>query len=253
MNTVLDFLDSTTKNVVKHIVERYEKDIRAYSNNSQCQTSGIGVTFTELLKNITNCVILATENNPKCFGIKLQKDNMTECHSVRESTTLHANNVWIIHTQVLQILDFLLRLKDEGAILFSQVDVSKPIDKPTFNGMAFEKDSTMFFPIQNAKINEFIDKNYYSNIVPTISLIGFKNRDYKTVDQERFECSQCTSNIGIITAILIALFSPMLMTHCSRSTIDEIQFNILIKEIKKTNTITPCDSIIANKVHNING
>lgn len=250
MNSALDFLDSTTKRVVEHIVEKYEKDIRVYSNNSHIQTSSIGISFIELINDITQCIILSTGTNSKCFGIKFSATNNTEFNTVIESTKFNANNGFILQTKVLQIIDFLIRLKDEGAIMFTQIDMGKSIEKPIYKCLGPQNIGTMFLTIQSKNINDFIDEIYYSNIIPTINLIGFKNRGYKTIDQERFEDSQCVSHLGIITAILIAILSPILMTHCSTSTINESQFDSLINVIQGSN-VTHCDTVIENNAHNI--
>lgn len=246
MTSALEFLDPTTKLVITNIVESYEKDLEKYSNNSQVQSSDIGIAFTELIMNITNCVILSAGSDSNCFGIKFKKSDTKEFNSVIEQTNFHANKGLILQTKVLQIIDFLMRLKDEGVIMFTQIDFGKPIGKPTYNSLAQESFDTMFMTIQSTKVNEFINDIYFSHIVPAVSLIGFKNRGYKTIEQERFECSQCTSYIGIIAAILIAVFSPILMTHCSTSTINENQFNSLINIIKGTNDVNNNDTIIEN-------
>ncbi|MBD5287099.1 MAG: hypothetical protein HDS27_06185 [Bacteroides sp.] len=251
MNSALDFLDSTTKDVVKLIVEKYQKDISTYSNSTQIHSLNIGIGFTELINDITNCVILSTGRDSKSFGIKFTTNNNKGFSSVLESTTFHANKGVVLETQVLQIIDFLIRLKDEGVILFTQIDFGKPIKKPTYKSLVPENNGTMFFTIQEKRINEFIDEIYYSNIIPTVGLIGFKKRDYKTIDQEQFESSQCLSYIGVIAAIIIAILSPILMTYCSTSTINENQFNSLIKVIQSKDNVIHFDSVNSNNHFNI--
>ncbi|MBD5277904.1 MAG: hypothetical protein HDS32_01505 [Bacteroides sp.] len=253
MNSALDFLDSTTKDVVKHIVEKYQKDISTYSNSTQIHSLNIGIAFTELINDITNCVILSTGNDSKRYGIKFTTTNYKGFSSVIDSTAFHANKGIILQTKVLQIIDFLIRLKDEGVIMFTQIDMDKPVKKPIYKSLS-ENMETMFITIQEKRINEFLDEFYYSNIIPTVSLIGFKNRGYKTIDQERFEISQCISYMGVLAAIVIAILSPMLMTHCSTSTINENQFNSLIKVIQARDNVSQYDTL--NKKNNsiiING
>lgn len=238
MSNVLEYLDPNTKLVIKQIVEKFEKDIELYSNNNHTQTNGIGITFIELINSITHCEILSDKDNS--FGIKFKhKDNNFD--SVREAVCYHGNNGFILQTKVLQILDFIIKLHNEGIILFTDVNTSK--SKPKYKGAAHEDCGTMFFPIHNSRINEFISEIYYSHIVPTTSLIGFKKRGYKTAEQDRFEDAQCTSNIGIIVALVIAAVSPLLMTHCSISTINSEQFDSLIKEIQVSNSEHCCDTL----------
>lgn len=247
MTSALEYLDTTTKSVINNIVDEYGKDLKKYSSNSQLHSLDIGIAFTQLIMNITDCIILSTGTDSKCYGIKFTKSNPKEFDSVREKTNFYANNGIILQTKVLQIIDFLMRLKDEGVIIFTQTDFGKPINKPTYKCLDPKNFGTMFMTIQSAKINEFIDEIYFSHIVPTISLIGFKNRDYKTIEQERFECSQCTSYIGIITAIIIAIISPISITHCSTSTIDKKQFKTLVDVIQEKNDSINNDSTIENK------
>lgn len=249
MTSALDFLDPTTKSVVTLIVDEYENDIKKYSNNSQIHSSDIGIAFIDLIKRISDCVVLSTGTDSKRFGIRFMKSDSKEFRSVSEDTTFNTNNGIILQTKVLQIIDFLIRLKDEGVIMFTQIDFGKPVDKPTYKSFAPENIGTIFMSIQSTKINEFIDEIYFSHIVPTTSLIGFKKRGYKTVEQGRFEDTQCASYIGILAAVLIAIFSPILMTHCSTSTINEYQFNSLMNVIQGRDSAPKNDTIIDNNTN----
>lgn len=248
MNSALDFLDTTTKRVVTLIVNKYEDDINKCSNNSHIFSSDVGIAFIDLIKQITDCIVFSTGTDSKCYGIRFVKLEDKEFNNVSEETNFYANNGMILQTKVLQIIDFLIRLKDEGVIMFTQIDYGKPVDKPTYKSFAPENFGTMFMTIQSTTINEFIDKIYYSHIVPTIGLIGFKKRGYKTIEQKRFNETKCISYLGIIAAVLIAIFSPILMTYCSTSTINENQFNSLINVIKENDNASRNDTIIDKKL-----
>lgn len=253
MTSALDFLDSTTKRVVTLIVDEYKNDIKKYTDNSQIHNLDIGIAFIDLIKRISDCIVLSTGTHAKSFGIRFVKSESQEFSSVLEETHFYANNGIVLQTKVIQIIDFLIRLKDEGVIMFTQINFGKPVDKPTYKSFDPENKGSMFMTIQSTKINEFIDEFYFSNIVPTTGLIGFKDRGYKTVEQVRHEDTQCVSVMGIIAAVLIAIFSPILMTYCSTSTINEDQFNSLINVIQEKNRVTKDDTIIQNHTQIING
>ena len=246
MTSALDFLDPITKRVVTLIVEEYDNDVKKYTNNSQTHNLDIGIAFIDLIKRILDCIIMSTGTNSKSYGIKFMKSESKRFSSISEETYFQANNGIVLQTKVLQIIDFLISLKDEGVIMFTQTDFGKQVDKPTYRSSAQENIGTMFMTIQSTKINEFIDEIYFSHIVPTIGLIGFKKRGYKTVEQERFKKTQCASYTGIIAAVLIAILSPILMTHCSTSTINKNQFNSLINIIQEKNRATRNDTIKHN-------
>lgn len=253
MTSALDYLDSTTKRVVTLIVEEYENDVKKYTNNSQIHNLDIGIAFIDLIKRISDCIVLSTGTHTKSFGIRFMKSESKEFSSASEETYFNANNGIVLQTKVLQVIEFLIRLKEEGVIMFTQIDFGKPVDKPTYKSSSLENTGTMFMTIQSARINKFIDEIYFSNIVPTIGLIGFKNRGYKTIEQDRFEDTQCVSCMGIIAAILIAILSPILMTHCSTSTINENQFNSLMNVIQETKSVSKNNKIIQNHTPIIDG
>lgn len=223
---ILEYLDESTKKVVGLIVDKYLEDMKKYQNNYKEHAFGIGLELASLLDNLFSCAILVDNSN---FVIKIRYSKIKSLNQ-NENINLQANNGFINQTKVLQVINFLKRLNDEGLILFAE-EKKYPKKFPEFKSWAFEENGTQIFPIINESLNEFIRSRYFSHILPTEILISFKNKGYKTVEKEREEASECIGNLGIITAIAISIVSPFLMTHCSKTSIEETQFNAIIKTI----------------------
>lgn len=71
------------------------------------------------------------------------------------------------------------------------------------------------------ELSKFLDKFLGSPIIPNHQLLDLYNNNFSTPEQTRFRHGQNLSKFGILTAILIALLSPWLMTKYSYSTIDQ--------------------------------
>ena len=232
--SVLEYLDNSTKNVIKLIVEKYLNDINKYKDNSKEQATGIGIELYEILSNTCNCELIKDRDS---FVIRFKHEDLEssdkdlESSDKKEHTAYHGNNGFIIQTRVLQIINFLQKLSIEGLIMFAEPDL---MDKyPQFKGIAFEETGTMIYPIHNKSLNSFIKQIYYSHIFPTETLISFKNKGFITVENERFKSSKSTSYIAIFVAVLIAVLSPQLMTQCSHTTIEQKQIDSIINVIKQ--------------------
>lgn len=225
--TTLEYLDETTKQVVTFIVEKYLNDITKYKDNHSVHANGMGTVLSEILNVQFQCAILEDGHG---FIVRF-KQSSSQKLSVKENINRQANNGFIKYSKILQVINFLYRLCEERLILFAEEN-SQPKYIPQYKEMALEERGTMEFPIVNNTLNQFIRSHYYSHIFPTEILVAFKNKGYKTVEKERAEASECLGNLGIISAIAIAVMSPLLMTHCSNTQIEENQYNKLIEAIE---------------------
>ena len=124
--SVLEYLDNSTKNVIKLIVEKYLNDINKYKDNSKEQATGIGIELYEILSNTCNCELLKDRDS---FVIRFKHEDLEssdkdlESSDKKEHTAYHGNNGFIIQTRVLQIINFLQKLSIEGLIMFAEPDL----------------------------------------------------------------------------------------------------------------------------------
>ncbi len=110
--------------------------------------------------------------------------------------------------------------------------------------------------IKSESIYCFINKYYWSHIIPSPNLILYRKQKYKTPEQRRHKINVIISGSGIVTAILIALVSPWLMTKCSHTAIEQRQVDSIINAIHSekdevNSNLEQLDSMI-NTIRNFN-
>lgn len=87
--------------------------------------------------------------------------------------------------------------------------------------------------IKNNDIFDFINTYYWSCVIPSSILCDYKDNDFKTVEAKRHKENAILSRIGIISAFIIALISPCLMTRCSKTSIESSQLDAILNTIPK--------------------
>lgn len=83
--------------------------------------------------------------------------------------------------------------------------------------------------IKNKEVFDFLNKYYWSSVIPSSVLCDYKDNDFKTVEAQRHKENSRLSRTGIISAFIVALLSPWLMTKCSSSKLDNVQFERVIQ------------------------
>ena len=202
MSSILDNIDETLKNVVKLIVEQYQKDLSELQYLPSEQRSGIGVRFVDIISILTDCTLLRYDGK---FAIKIVDNSEPPLPTVREDVAYRGNVGFTKQIKTIQIINFLIQLQTEGYIVIPEYGKEKAY--PQYKGPSENEERVMYIPIRNTEINHFIEMVYFSRICPSAMLEKFKKRNYKTIDKNRFFWTQICSWAGIITAILIAILT----------------------------------------------
>ncbi|MBD5241905.1 MAG: hypothetical protein HDS59_07495 [Barnesiella sp.] len=87
--------------------------------------------------------------------------------------------------------------------------------------------------IKNNSIFDFLNTYYWSYVIPSSILCDYKDNDFKTVEAKRHRENAILSRIGIISAFIIALISPWLMTRYSKTSIEPVQLDTILNAIPK--------------------
>lgn len=199
MSSILEYMDETTKKVVEIIVNQYQKDVAELNYLPSELRGGVGTTLQDIISQICNCSIIKYDNS-FCVRYNITQDTTL---SVQEDTAYRGNIGFINQTKVLQIINFIIQLFNEGWIVLPEFDKSKAY--PSYKGVSENDIGVIYLPIRNKEINSFLEFAYYSHICPTSVLVKFKKNKYKTVEKKRYFWTQVCSWAAILTAILIAL------------------------------------------------
>ncbi len=206
MSSILENIDDTLKSIVRLIVEQYQKDLYELQYLPTEQRSGIGIRFIDIIKASTGCTLLKYDGN---FATKIILDAEPSLANVIENVTYRGNLGFTKQIKTIQIINFLIQLHKEGHIIIPEYGKEKAY--PQYKVSSENEEGTMYFPIRNTEINQFIEMAYFSHICPSVTLKKFKDRNYNTIDKNRFFWTQICSWAAILTAILIAF----LTNNCS--------------------------------------
>ena len=156
----------------------------------------------------------------------------------------------LIFTDILQVINLLQKLEKENLIILSNRDNSARY--PNFD--KDEENNVSYININNYKIEEYIKENYYSQIIPTTTLIDIAENDFKTVEQRRFEKQLKVADdtlvetkrtlvktrhtfYATIAALIVSIISGFYQS-CSQQEIDFEQINTIISAIKEQKSIS---------------
>lgn len=201
MSSILEYIDDTTKRVVKIIVEQYQKDLSELNYLPSELRDGIGTTLSEIISQICDCNIIKYYDS-FCIKYKIPQDFAL---SIQEDTAYRGNIGFIKQTKTLQIINFIIQLSKEGYIIFPELEKSKAY--PAYKGVSENDIGVIYLPIRNQEVNTFLELAYYTHICPTSTLEKFKKNNYTTVEKKRFFWNQFCSWVAIIVAVAIGLVS----------------------------------------------
>lgn len=201
MSSILEYIDDTTKEVVKLIVEQYKQDLFDLKYLPSEQRDGVGITLGDIIYQICDCHIIKYENS-FCVKYKTPHDLSLK---VRENTAYRGNLGFINQTTALQIINFIIQLSQEGYIVLTEFEKNKAY--PSYKGVSENDMGYIYLPIRNQKINSFLELAYYFHVCPTSTLEKFRKNNFKTVEKQRYFWTQVCSWFAIIVAIAIGLIS----------------------------------------------
>lgn len=173
-------------------------------------------------------VYVFDEKAIKANSEKDEYDNEVRYLRIKKSDTLHKITLlkWLYDSGYIFLID------DHSNDLFNTGHITdRDRENWKTNGLRFVEDT-----IDSKEIFDFISKYYSSSIIPAPQLIDLQEHKFETIEKRRFACSQRLSYIAIIVAIIIALASPFLMSKCSNTTINEEQYEAILKAISQSNS-----------------
>lgn len=222
----LDYLNNDDKLLISILVDNYLASIENHSDK-----------VSELMYDQGCCLFVLLnyndfKENPCHFTLNKINDNLYCFYNLEKRVDF--NNFDFLRklrkAEFISRLSFLMCLYEEGLIFFED-DYGNGISD--IDDSNIESDDFYSFkePIYSKSISDFLDKFYWSKIIPSSYLIKFKRKDFKTPEQRRFFINNLISWIAIGLSLLIGIGSPWLMTEYSKTSLDPNQLETILNAI----------------------
>lgn len=184
----MEYNNELCRDLINLIVETYKESCGDCVKNNK-QISYVGIDFTEIFSSDDINIQFGERLNE--LVIKASGKPLNSRSKVLRRRVIKASNVCkLIFTDILQIINLLQKLEKENLIILSNRD--KPERYPNFD--KDEENNVSYISINNCKIEEYIKENYYSQIIPTTTLIDIAENEFRTVEQRRFEKQLIVAN-----------------------------------------------------------
>lgn len=136
--------------------------------------------------------------------------------------------------QFISRVSFFMKLYENNLIFFED-DAGAGLDELNDSEIKENEESTEFYfcrePIYSKKTLDFLNRFYWSNIIPSTIIIQLKEDDFETTEKIRYRGANRISMYAILVSIIIGICSPILTSRCSTSKIENNQFYELIDSI----------------------
>lgn len=237
MNT-LENIGAVDKEIIKCIVDGFNETLRAIESGRNSAVADPGVLFSQIFDE-KRCIVELYKQD-KLLALKLYYNERglppSDTYDYIKETE-YVGCLARLHT--IEKLSFLKRLYDDNLIIFSESS-SQPlksweVSKEEKAWMDEAKIHCAVWFVENPELLNFVSKFRYSHIIPTEVLKTYKDNNFKTTEEVRFKKSQRVSYFGIISAVVIAVASPWLMTKCSRTSIEQSQIESIINAFHEQN------------------
>ena len=244
----MEYNNELCRDLINLIVETYKESCGDCVKNNK-QISYVGIDFTEIFSSDDINIQFGERLNE--LVIKASGKPLNSRSKVLRRRVIKASNVCkLIFTDILQIINLLQKLEKENLIILSNRD--KPERYPNFD--KDEENNVSYISINNCKIEEYIKENYYSQIIPTTTLIDIAENEFRTVEQRRFEKQLIVANetlaetkktlaktnqsfiVALVTVLVSIVFG--FYQSCSQQEIDSEQINTIISAIKEQKSIS---------------
>lgn len=153
--------------------------------------------------------------------------------------------------KLIQVCSFINNLYQDRYIILDLSESNKNPNDYTGKGFpyfAFKENAGVF------ELGKFIADYWTIPLIPTSQLIQLEDKKFITTDERRYRHQLLASWAAIIAALIIGLSSPILMTKCSNTKINEDQFERIVKLVNcQADTITNNESTSKIINHHING
>ena len=244
----MEYNNELCRDLINLIVETYKESCEDCIKNKK-RISYVGIDFMEIFSSDDVSIQFGERFNE--LVIKASGKPLNSRSKVLRRRIIKASNVCkLIFTDILQVINLLQKLEKENLIILSNRDNSTRY--PNFD--KDEENNVSYININNYKIEEYIKENYYSQIIPTTTLIDIAENDFKTVEQRRFEKQLKVADdtlvetkrtliktrhtfYATIAALIVSIISGFYQS-CSQQEIDSEQINTIISAIKEQKSIS---------------
>lgn len=237
----MEYNNELCRNLINLIVETYKESCEDCIKNKK-RISYVGIDFMEIFSSDDIGIQFGERFNE--FVIKASGKPLNSSSKVLRRRIIKASNICkLVFTDILQVINLLQKLEKENLIILSNRD--NYTRYPNFDND--EENNVSYININNHKIEEYIKENYYSQVIPTTTLIDIAEHYFKTVEQRRFEKqlkeakrSTCWSRFAAVIAVFAFIASVVFgfCQSCSQQEIDSEQINTIISTIKEQKSIT---------------
>lgn len=228
----LEYLSQEDKELIGHIVDCYLLSYRDMKENIHSIYNSPGVwlhsIFNDYKESDNKCLISLADKDGELvasFYIKNSKDSNHFFQMLNLKKAEFISRATFVESLYNAKLIFFEEDKECEMHLFNEVTEEKREN--------LKKEGFSFYSeiIKSESLYSFIKRYYWSRIIPSSSLIKYRQSGFLTPEQKRHHRDLSLSTFGIVTAILIAMLSPWLMTKYSNTTIDQRQIESIIKAI----------------------
>lgn len=231
---ILDSASATEKELVRRIVENYrggykniKEDKHSILDSPGCWLHSLFYDF--YLSDSSCCINFSNEDNQLMATFVLPK-----CDDSDE----FFQRINIKKASFFEQIAF-LKLLFQNNLIFFEKDYDCGLNK--FSGHSdqelarWEEHGLRHYDdiIKNNDVFAFINKYYWSRVIPSSILCDYNENNFKTVEARRYEGNARLGRASLCLAIMIALGSPWLMNKCSKTTLTEIQYNGIINSINE--------------------
>lgn len=227
---ILEYCTQEDKKVIGCIVDGYLLDYDNIKINdfSYCDSPGLFFfsIFHEYNPTDIDCHINLSNNNG-ILTAEFFVDNDSDSNSQSRIISLKKAGL-------MSRICFIENLFKNNLIFFeSDNNDSLPLynepNKKSLGEFSEENIKVHAEPIYSQTFFDLINKFYWSRVIPSSILIEYRRNNYLTTEQLRHNKQIRHTWYGIIVAILIGIVSPLLTSIFSKVTIEDTQFNQIIK------------------------
>lgn len=248
----LSHLDEFQKDIMKKIVANYKAYIENlnHGNPDDEVSMFFSILMYDTLKSkdyfhVEEAHIVTSNNTEIDFEIVYNKPLMVEDGQL-DIDNLIDSETKSIKIKLIRFLDFILKLYNQGFIVLSDEE-DEPTKEEAWERADYKNCINKGYKVElicfsSSRLKEFVDKYYHAAIIPTQLLIDFVKNKYLSNDEVKFRKSQRLGKIAILSSVLIAIASPLMMTKCSSSKINKTQFEKIINSIHVADSINGSQS-----------
>ena len=192
-------LNDTEKALVDRILDSYENSLKQCKEANDIQEVGI------LLKKL-----FQREGGFICFGLNERHTHPALVFEPiqfdindKKSLARICNNDELAYIEVIQGLNFIIKLYEAGLIVFKW----HLAEDEELTGREVDTKPYRYMAIHDPQVEEFIYSHHYAAVIPTPELMDFKKRGYIDEESKRHKQSMRATWVGIGVAIFVGLCS----------------------------------------------